>query len=226
MNSGFRLVQSPNDVREAPFGSHFFVSCLSSLCSQFHSHRALLLWWHAIACSFRLQHSRLRVSQRAHFYSPRTSCIQVRKCLAKPSLVPCSVSCSCRQSPVQRDGLRTGSGCAQTLFCLTLQPPGLQPTQALCPWDYPGKNTGVGCHFLLQGLFLTQGSNSSLRSLGSPILSGGFFTTSPTQEAPDSGQIPNENLEPPYPKRGNGCQRDKNKYSLHDDFILSPQGVL
>ena len=24
----------------------------------------------------------------------------------------------------------------------------------LCPWDSPGKNTGVGCHFLLQGIFL------------------------------------------------------------------------
>ena len=29
----------------------------------------------------------------------------------------------------------------------------------LCPWDFPGKNTGVGCHFLLQGIFLTQGLN-------------------------------------------------------------------
>ena len=30
------------------------------------------------------------------------------------------------------------------------------------PWDFPGKNTGVDCHFLLQGIFLTQGSNPSL----------------------------------------------------------------
>ena len=29
-------------------------------------------------------------------------------------------------------------------------------------WNYPGKNTGVGCHFLLQGIFLTQGSNPGL----------------------------------------------------------------
>ena len=29
----------------------------------------------------------------------------------------------------------------------------------LCPWDFPGKNTGVDCHFLLQGIFLTQGWN-------------------------------------------------------------------
>ena len=32
----------------------------------------------------------------------------------------------------------------------------------LCPWDSPGKNTGVGCHFLLLGVFLTQGSNPGL----------------------------------------------------------------
>ena len=36
---------------------------------------------------------------------------------------------------------------------------GLQPTRLLCPWDFPGKNTEVGCHFLLQGIFLTQGLN-------------------------------------------------------------------
>ena len=46
--------------------------------------------------------------------------------------------------------------------CLTLQPHGLQPTRLLCPWDSSGKNTEVGCHFLLQGIFLSQGSNLHL----------------------------------------------------------------
>ena len=32
----------------------------------------------------------------------------------------------------------------------------------LHPWDFPGKNTGVGCHFLLQEIFWTQGSNLGL----------------------------------------------------------------
>ena len=32
---------------------------------------------------------------------------------------------------------------------------GLQPTRLLCPWHFPSRNTGVGCHFLLQGIFLT-----------------------------------------------------------------------
>ena len=37
-----------------------------------------------------------------------------------------------------------------------------QPTRLSCPWDSPGKNTGVGCHFLLQRIFPTQGSNPGL----------------------------------------------------------------
>ena len=45
-----------------------------------------------------------------------------------------------------------------TKFCLTHLPPH-GPTRFLCPWNFPGKNTGVGCHSLLQGIFLTQGSN-------------------------------------------------------------------
>ena len=35
-------------------------------------------------------------------------------------------------------------------LCPTLQPHGWQPTRLPCPWDSPGKDTGVGCHFLLQ----------------------------------------------------------------------------
>ena len=39
------------------------------------------------------------------------------------------------------------------------QPMGCSPARPLCPWDFPGKNTGVGCQFLLQGLFPTKGLN-------------------------------------------------------------------
>ena len=40
--------------------------------------------------------------------------------------------------------------------------PTLRPSRLLCPWDSPGKNTGVGRHFLLQEIFPTQGSNPHL----------------------------------------------------------------
>ena len=51
--------------------------------------------------------------------------------------------------------------CVHAWLCLTLgssvdcSPPG----SSLCPWDSSGRNTGVGCHFLPQGIFLTQGLN-------------------------------------------------------------------
>ena len=46
-----------------------------------------------------------------------------------------------------------------TLVFLPGEPHGLQPTRLLHPWDFSGKNIGVGCHFLLQGIFSTQQSN-------------------------------------------------------------------
>ena len=42
---------------------------------------------------------------------------------------------------------------------------GLYPTRLLCPWDFPGKNTGVSCDALLQGIFPTQESNPRLLGL-------------------------------------------------------------
>ena len=56
--------------------------------------------------------------------------------------------------------------CVLTQFVSdSLQPHGLQPIRLLCPWNFAGKNTWVGCHFLLQGIFPTQRLNSYLFSL-------------------------------------------------------------
>ena len=46
-------------------------------------------------------------------------------------------------------------GCSVMSNCL--RPHGLQPARLLCPWDSPGRDIGVGCHALLQGIFPTQG---------------------------------------------------------------------
>ena len=53
--------------------------------------------------------------------------------------------------------------CAKSLQSLRL--PGPQPAKLLCPRDSPGKNTGVGRHALLQGIFSTQGLNLGLLCL-------------------------------------------------------------
>ena len=47
-------------------------------------------------------------------------------------------------------------------FLTLLWPFGWQPTRLPCPWDFPGKNTVAGFHFLLQGNFPTQGLNPGL----------------------------------------------------------------
>ena len=67
---------------------------------------------------------------------------------------------------------------AQSLqSCPTLcNPVDCSPSRLLCPWDSPGKNAGVGCQSLLQGIFPTQGSNLRL------LNAGGFFTTEPLRK--------------------------------------------
>ena len=67
---------------------------------------------------------------------------------------------------------KTGESITQS--CPTLcDPVDCSPPGSSVHGDSPGKNTGVGCHFLLQGIFPTQGSNL-----------GGFFTILATRESP------------------------------------------
>ena len=63
----------------------------------------------------------------------------------------------------------------------SLQSHRLEPARLLSPWDSPGGNTGVGCHALLQGIFLDPGIEPA--PLLSPALAGGFFTSSTTWES-------------------------------------------
>ena len=59
--------------------------------------------------------------------------------------------------------------CVYVLSCQvvsdSLESHGLQPAKLLCPWGFPGKNTGVNSHFLLSGIFLTQSLNPCLLHL-------------------------------------------------------------
>ena len=59
--------------------------------------------------------------------------------------------------------------------CLTLRPHGLESARLLCPWNSPGKNTGVGCRFLLQGDLPDPGIEPA-----SPAVAGGFFVAEPS----------------------------------------------
>ena len=66
---------------------------------------------------------------------------------------------------------RAAGSCLVAKSCLTLVS---LPARLLCPWDFPGKNTRMGCHFLLQGNLPNLGVEP-----GSLALACGFFATEP-----------------------------------------------
>ena len=70
-----------------------------------------------------------------------------------------------------------------------LPPHGLWPARLFYPCDSPDKSTGVGCHFLLQGIFLTQGWNLGLLSWQADF----FFTTAPFGRLPQLREFRNCN---------------------------------
>ena len=75
--------------------------------------------------------------------------------------------------------------------CLTLcDPVDRSPpeTRLICPWDSPGKNTAVGCHFLLQGDLPDPGIKT--RFLVSPALAGVFLPLGPPGKAPQEQTVP------------------------------------
>ena len=75
--------------------------------------------------------------------------------------VPWLVSRKEKNSPgkINKTAVKCSIQFSRSVTSNSLWPHGLQPARLLCPWDSLGKNTGAGCHFLLQGIFLTQGSN-------------------------------------------------------------------
>ena len=87
---------------------------------------------------------------------------------------PCfGVSCGgsscvwdCLQDPIQVVLVRSlPCTLSSSVVSNSLRPHELQPSRLLCPWNFPGKNTEMGCHFLLQGIFPTQESNPPLLDL-------------------------------------------------------------
>ena len=78
--------------------------------------------------------------------------------------------------------------CASLLSRVSLQPHGLYPSRLLCPGNFPGKNTGVGCHALPPVDLPDPGIEPE--SLAPPALAGGLFTA----------EIPEKPQEQLYPK--------------------------
>ena len=62
----------------------------------------------------------------------------------------------------------------------SFQPPGLQPSRRLCPWNFPGKNTAVSCLSPLPGDLPDTGIETE--SLVSPVLAGRLSTPGPPRK--------------------------------------------
>ena len=96
------------------------------------------------------------------------------------AVVAYGLSCSVAYGIFQEPGIKLVFPALAGGF-FTTEPPGkvkeAQSCLTLCdpvdcslrPWDSLGKNTGVGCHFLLQGIFPTQGSNPGLPHCGQTL---------------------------------------------------------
>ena len=93
----------------------------------------------------------------------------MKRCFNYSQLVCCCYWCLFRNCAVillqhrieQRSGY-IGFWGTRSVMSDSLRPHGLQPTRLLCPWGFLGNSTGVDCHFLVQGIFPTQGSNLGL----------------------------------------------------------------
>ena len=84
----------------------------------------------------------------------------------------CKCFQECFQKVISGQTIRD-SPCSTAQSCLTLCDP-MEPARFLCPWDFPGKNTGVGYHFLLQGNLPNPWFEPT-----SPALQADSFTTEP-----------------------------------------------
>ena len=112
-------------------------------------------------------HTRKRLSIRMWIYKGRTTCATSTARFFFPTVLS-----SLKVLSVTL--MTSSSGCCSlvTKSCLLFcDPHGLQPTRLLCPWDFSGKNTGGGSHFLFQRIFLTLGQTQVF------CIAGRFFTT-------------------------------------------------
>ena len=86
--------------------------------------------------------------------------------LPDPGIYPRSPALQADSLPSEPPGKVFKESASCSVMSNSVQSQGLYSARLLCPWDFPGKSTGVGCCFLLQGIFLIQGSNPGFLHCG------------------------------------------------------------
>ena len=118
---------------------------------------------HNLCCVLHIWHQNLWNEEAIFFLTLRCHLITlsvyfVAPAIARRSLLSAVIaasrffpSCTMKQikSLSQRHAWKWKWKWSRSVVSDSLRPRGLKPTRLLCPWDFPGKNTGVGCRFLL-----------------------------------------------------------------------------
>ena len=101
----------------------------------------------------------------------------------------------CTERRLSSPPWRGKRACVRAQLCMTH---GLLPARLLCPWDFPGKNAGVGCHFLLQWTGKASSNPLVVATLGKQLRSS-FCKPAPFR--PQDTHCPSCNyLLTPFPK--------------------------
>ena len=89
-----------------------------------------------------------------------------------------------------------------------LWPHGLQPARLLCLWDFPGKNTGVSCHFLLQGSSVPRDRTRV------SFIAGEFITDRSTREACLPKELPGLSSQRPLKAQSGDNSRTAKSWNI------------
>ena len=103
----------------------------------------------------------IRKWMQSHTHTHTHACTRPPSCagIQRAHLDPLFLSCVSTGSPLTCET----ESVSRSVVIHSLRPRGLQPARRLCPWDSPGKNTGVGCCFLLQGIFPSWAGSRALQ---------------------------------------------------------------
>jgi len=121
-------------------------------------------------------------------FSPASEARQWCRVCVSVCVCVCMHACWEQTTKKKEEGLNISASVLSHIQLNSLQLYGLQllchgfsaTARLFCSWDSLGKNTGMGCHFLLLEIFPIQGSNLCFLHL--PVFAGGFSTTEPPRK--------------------------------------------
>ena len=170
-HKSYRIQSTHNFQESHHMCLHFFCVCnnlrLQIICTKIaslnKSNLVVFVFLHSLCDSNELWHFHLNLNLR---------CVCMCVCVLLSRFSYCVCVCVCVCCSVASVMCVCVCCSIASVMSKSLRPHGLQTASLLCPWDFTGKNTRMGCHAFLQGIFLTQG-------LSQLLLQADFLPTKP-----------------------------------------------